>query len=92
MRTNTRTRTWNKFGRPGLRHPEPEPVVQEQGQCVHHWVIEPPSGPVSKGVCKICGTEKEFKNHVFYSDWVSEDKGTVVDVGTPEGDAVYGED
>ena len=31
-------------------------------QCIHHWVIEPPTGPVSKGVCKKCGEEKEFDN------------------------------
>ncbi len=30
--------------------------------CAHHWVIEPPSGPVSKGVCKKCGAEREFDN------------------------------
>ena len=43
-----------------------------EGQCVHYWIIDPPRGPVSKGVCKMCGAEKEFKNHVFYSPWDAE--------------------
>ncbi len=30
--------------------------------CVHHWVIEFPSEPTSKGVCKRCGSEREFVN------------------------------
>ncbi len=29
-------------------------------ECVHYWKIEEPSGPVSKGVCKYCGREKEY--------------------------------
>jgi len=31
-------------------------------QCVHHWVIEPPNGRVSRGVCKKCGMEMDFYN------------------------------
>jgi hypothetical protein len=31
-------------------------------QCRHHWIIEPASGPTSRGLCKICGTEKHFDN------------------------------
>ena len=30
--------------------------------CVHHWLIETPDGPVSKGVCKYCRAEKYFDN------------------------------
>ena len=37
--------------------------------CVHHWVIEPPNGAVSKGRCKACGEEKEFRNSFEYSSW-----------------------
>ncbi len=33
-----------------------------KGTCKHHWLIEPPSGPTSKGVCKICGEVKIFDN------------------------------
>lgn len=28
---------------------------------VHHWVVERPSGPMSKGRCA-CGAEREFAN------------------------------
>jgi len=31
-------------------------------QCQHHWIIEDPDGRISKGRCKLCGSEKEFKN------------------------------
>ncbi len=37
--------------------------------CVHHWVIDPPNGAVSKGRCKVCGEEKEFRNSFEYSSW-----------------------
>ncbi|MDD5093020.1 MAG: hypothetical protein PHV74_01375 [Dehalococcoidia bacterium] len=46
--------------------------TRPKGNCVHHWIIEPPEGEVSKGVCKICGTEKEFKNHLACSAWDNE--------------------
>jgi len=36
--------------------------VQSTKQCVHHWIIAPPVKPVSRGVCKICGAEKDFDN------------------------------
>ncbi len=32
--------------------------------CVHYWVIEPPSGETSRGVCKHCGMERIFHNSV----------------------------
>jgi len=32
--------------------------------CVHYWIIEGSEGPVSKGVCKLCGAECEFENFV----------------------------
>ncbi len=33
-----------------------------EGQCVHHWIIEPPDQIVSKGVCIKCGAKKSFLN------------------------------
>jgi hypothetical protein len=30
--------------------------------CKHHWKVEPPSGHVSKGVCKKCNSTKDFYN------------------------------
>ena len=31
--------------------------------CIHYWVIESASGPVSRGTCSSCGAEREFKNY-----------------------------
>ncbi|MFC1873087.1 hypothetical protein ACFLYV_05215 [Chloroflexota bacterium] len=30
--------------------------------CLHHWNIEEPDGPVSVGVCKLCGATRHFSN------------------------------
>ncbi len=32
--------------------------------CCHYWVIELANGPTSKGICKLCGCEREFINFV----------------------------
>jgi len=37
--------------------------------CMHHWVIESPEGPTSRGECKLCGASDEFKNYVPYPSW-----------------------
>ena len=47
-----------------------EPEVES---CNHHWMIGAPEGPVSAGVCKNCGIDKEFKNYVEGSSWSSSD-------------------
>ena len=38
-------------------------VTQERSGCQHHWVIDPPAGPVSKGACRNCGEERDFLNY-----------------------------
>jgi hypothetical protein len=45
-----------------------QPEATAEG-CVHHWVIDPPNGAVSKGRCKACGEEREFRNSFEYSSW-----------------------
>ena len=40
-----------------------------KGECKHYWIIESPSGPKSRGVCKYCGATKEFDNYWPYSTW-----------------------
>ena len=32
--------------------------------CTHHWLIETPTGPVSRGRCKLCGEERDFSNSI----------------------------
>lgn len=34
----------------------------KKSNCIHHWLIEPATGPLSRGVCKLCGEQKEFFN------------------------------
>ena len=46
-----------------------EEAQQEQTQCRHHWIIEPPQGATSWGQCKICGACKEFPNSAGDSLW-----------------------
>lgn len=45
--------------------------------CVHFWLIEPPNGPTSYGVCKECGMRQEFRNSIETSSW---NKGTIIKV------------
>lgn len=35
----------------------------------HHWVIESPDGPVSRGVCRGCGETQEFLNSWSETKW-----------------------
>ena len=37
--------------------------------CQHHWVIQDGDGPISVGVCRECGTFKNFKNYLEASHW-----------------------
>ena len=40
------------------------PEIEDQDilECVHYWVIDVPSGPVSGGRCRLCGESREFRN------------------------------
>ena len=38
-------------------------------ECKHHWVIDQPNGPTSKGTCKVCGVKEEFRNSMPGSGW-----------------------
>ncbi len=44
------------------------PTGADEG-CKHFWLIDTPSGPVSRGICKVCGEAKEFKNYLESSPW-----------------------
>lgn len=41
-----------------------------EATCPHHWLIEPPKGPTSMGVCKLCGETREFDNQFSKSPQV----------------------
>jgi len=40
-------------------------------KCTHYWMIESPTRPTSRGVCKLCGAEREFRNDLPYRLWQS---------------------
>ena len=40
-----------------------------QANCVHHWIIESPSGRESRGVCRNCGKAKNFANSTENVMW-----------------------
>lgn len=40
----------------------PAESVREKGGCAHHWLIETARGKNSKGVCRLCGANKDFDN------------------------------
>lgn len=42
--------------------------------CTHRWVIDPPNGRTSRGVCMHCGAERQFLN------WVEDDLGTRIGI------------
>ncbi len=43
-------------------------------QCAHHWIIETPEGPLSKGKCRLCGEERDFTNSTDFqrSTWLTQ--------------------
>ena len=53
-----------------VEQPVKEVETQEEvTTCVHHWIIDPPDGPVSVGHCKKCGEERLFQNYFPHSIW-----------------------
>ncbi|MEX0783630.1 MAG: hypothetical protein WD557_13380 [Dehalococcoidia bacterium] len=40
----------------------------------HHWRIEEANGPRSVGTCKYCGAEKQFKNWLEDSDFITNEE------------------
>ena len=44
----------------------------ETSGCKHQWIIDTPAGPPSKGVCRLCGQERQFQNYIEGSFWGSD--------------------
>ncbi|MFH1140799.1 MAG: hypothetical protein V1724_03815 [Chloroflexota bacterium] len=40
--------------------------------CRHYWVIDSAGGPTSKGVCRLCGVQRQFKNYLEDAPWDNE--------------------
>ncbi len=47
----------------------PEKKIAE---CRHYWVIDAAGGPTSKGVCSLCGVQRNFKNYLEDAPWDDE--------------------
>ena len=47
--------------------------------CRHHWIIEAPMGPVSRGTCRVCDEVREFKNFIDSAPWSEDTSGTSSD-------------
>ena len=46
---------------------EVEAVIE--AECAHFWMIASPSGPYSRGECKHCGEERQFRNSLPLTRW-----------------------
>lgn len=46
-----------------------QPRVRLESDCPHYWAVESPKGPISVGVCKKCGEQKEFRNYLEGTSW-----------------------
>ena len=44
--------------------PANQAKLEEVVDCMHHWAIERANGPISKGTCRVCGEEREFRNSI----------------------------
>ncbi|MSQ22352.1 MAG: hypothetical protein EXR53_03460 [Dehalococcoidia bacterium] len=40
--------------------------------CRHYWIIDSAGGPTSKGVCRTCGVQRQFKNYLEDAPWDDE--------------------
>ena len=49
-----------------------EENLPKKRECHHYWIIESPRGPISRGVCKHCGEEREF-NNIFTATWYDDE-------------------
>ena len=47
---------------PGLRPMASDGFLKRP--CSHHWIIEPSEGPVSRGLCQLCGDGRQFRNYI----------------------------
>lgn len=51
-------------------HAGTSPTLERSGH-VHHWRIEEANGPISRGQCRLCGEQKEFRNWLLETDFTT---------------------
>jgi len=59
------------MGRTSVKERRRAAAPAEVAGCRHHWLIEPPRGALSRGRCKLCGEERQFRNSA--SDYIWDD-------------------
>ena len=59
---------------PAIKERE-QPEAPPAPTCQHHWLIETPRGATSKGCCKRCGEEREFRNSASDHLWEADSSG-----------------
>lgn len=70
------------MGRTPIRERKREAAPAE-ATCRHHWLIETPRGSLSKGRCKLCGEERQFRNSA--TDYVWDDDSSSTGYGSWRG-------
>ena len=68
-----------------------------RANCVHHWIIETPSGRESRGVCRNCGTAKNFANSTENVMWeqtntLRNDLRSALRIPNPKGDGTLSDE
>ncbi|MCC7366541.1 MAG: hypothetical protein IT303_19440 [Dehalococcoidia bacterium] len=49
-------------------------LVKAQPDHAHRWLIEEARGPQSRGTCRVCGTEKMFRNWLEDADFITNEE------------------
>ncbi len=65
---------------------------ENESQCAHHWLIDVAGGPKSKGVCRICGAERLFKNALDRVEWDNGDSTSTAAPRMPVATAASSDD
>jgi hypothetical protein len=48
---------------------------EQESTCQHHWYIATPAGSTSRGVCRRCGEERDFRNSTSDYVWDDDSRG-----------------
>ena len=64
------------MGRTSVKERRRAAAPVEVAGCRHHWLIEPPRGALSRGRCKLCGEERQFRNSATDYIWDDDSSST----------------
>jgi len=71
------------MGRTSVKERRRAAAPTEVDGCRHHWLIEAPRGTLSRGRCKLCGEERQFRNST--SDYIWDDDSSSSGYGSWRG-------